>query len=243
MKRGFGPVVRRIAGRAAGLKLPHRGVRVFAASGHFADPEEMTRNLLAIVCLAGALAGCGGGGAAGGGDAGGKSPCELLCEKWNSCRGADTQALSCPQLCVYGGNFGPGIGPSPYCPQIAAQTTCVAAAVQMSCQAYDSTGLATCPGCPPVTGGPCQTDFDCEKYDPRFKCDVSRPGGYCTAPCGDAFDCSEAGPEVCVAAAPSFDPGGTISKTWCQLGCASNALCRTNEGYTCQKGLCAPPPS
>ncbi len=198
------------------------------------------RNLVSMICLAGAglaaLAGCGSG------SSGSGSPCQLLCEKWNSCRAANAQALPCAQLCVYGGNFAPGIGPSPYCPAIAAQTACVAAAVQLSCQAYSSTGLANCPVCPPITGGPCQTNADCEKYDSRFKCDVSRPGGYCTAPCSDAFDCSEAGPEVCLAATPSLDPGNTLSKTWCQLGCASDAFCRTADGYTCQNGVCATSP-
>ena len=192
-----------------------------------------------MLCAGAALAGCGG---SGGSSPGGKSPCELLCEKWNSCQAATAEALPCPQFCVYGGNFWPGIGPSPYCPQLAAQTTCVEAAVQMSCTAYDSTGLAGCPACPPVTGGPCRTDLDCGKYDSRFKCDVSRPGGYCTAPCSTAFDCSEAGPEVCLAATPSFDPFGTISTTWCQLGCGSDALCRTDQGYTCQNRLCSAGP-
>ncbi|HVT09173.1 MAG TPA: hypothetical protein VHO67_17050 [Polyangia bacterium] len=197
------------------------------------------RILLVILCLSGVLAGCGGSSAP---STGGKNPCELLCEKWNSCRGATAEALPCPQVCVYGGNFAPGIGPSPYCPNLAAQTTCVANAVQASCTAYDTTALAGCPACPPVTGGPCQTDLDCARYDGRFKCDVSRPGGYCTAPCRDAFDCSEAGPEVCSAATPSFDPFGNISTTWCQLGCASDALCRTDQGYTCQSRLCTAAP-
>lgn len=197
------------------------------------------RNLLVILCLTDVLAGCGGSG--GSATTAGKSSCELLCDKWNSCRAATAEALPCAQLCVYGGNYEPGIGPSPYCPNLAAQTTCVATALQhATCETFDNSALAGCPACPPLTGGPCQTDLDCGKYDGRFKCDVSRPGGYCTAPCHDAFDCSEAGPEVCVAATPSFDPFGNISTTWCQLGCGSNALCRTDEGYTCQNERCTP---
>jgi hypothetical protein len=213
-----------------------RGVRFRA----ILDRVEQASRAGAVAGLgfAAALAfGCGGGGPA----TAGKSPCELLCEKWNSCRGANSDALPCASLCVYGGNFGPGIGPSPYCPALAAQTTCVAAAVQMSCTAYES-GLATCPACPPLTGGPCQTNLDCERYDPRFRCDLTVPGGSCTAPCSSAFDCSEAGPEVCSGARlPSVDPAGTISPTWCRLGCVSDAICRTAEGYACVNGLCDVP--
>ena len=183
-----------------------------------------------------ALAGCGSSSSTAG-----KSPCEMLCEKKNSCRGPNTEVIPCASVCVYGGNWYPGFAPTPYCPNLAAQTSCVAAAVAMSCDAYSDASLK-CPACPPLDGGPCATDLDCQRYVPSYRCDLSRPGGYCTAPCASAYDCSLAGPEVCIGAAPpSFDPTGALSTTWCELGCASDAICRTGEGYACVNGLCAQP--
>jgi hypothetical protein len=181
--------------------------------------------------------------AAGCGSSGGapKSPCEMLCDKWNSCRGPTDNVLPCATICVYGGNWYVGIAPSPYCPNLAAQTSCVAAAVAMSCDAYQN-AINGCPACPPVDGAPCAINLDCEKYDARYRCDLSKPGGYCTAPCNTADDCSIAGPEKCAASSsPSFDPGATLGPNWCKLGCSSDALCRTDEGYTCVSGQCAPP--
>lgn len=164
----------------------------------------------------------------------------MACEKQNSC-GQASPPLPCAQICVYGGNYYTGFGPSPYCPNLQAQTDCVAAAVAMSCSAWQDAALK-CPGCPPLTGGPCTSNLDCEKYDSRFRCDLSQPGGYCTAPCTTVDDCSIAGPEFCTSRAmpPSFDPTGSLSTTWCQLGCGtSDAICRTGDGYTCVNGLCS----
>jgi hypothetical protein len=165
----------------------------------------------------------------------------MLCEKQNSC-GQATPPLPCAAICVYGGNYYPGVAPSPYCPNLAAQTDCMAKAVAMSCDAWQN-GLVGCPACPPVDGAPCAKDLDCAKYDPRYECDLSRPGGYCTAPCKTPDDCSTAGPEICTSASsPSFDPTGALGTMWCELGCgSSNAICRVDEGYTCVNGLCAQP--
>ncbi len=166
----------------------------------------------------------------------------MLCAKSNSCRPPGAEAAPCESRCVYGSTWSVGLAPSPYCPNLAAQTRCVAVSVEMGCDTYQD-ALAACPACPPVDGAPCMTDRDCGSYDPRYRCDLSKPGGYCTAPCNSAADCNSiGGPETCVAASPpSFDAAGFLGPKWCQLGCTSDAFCRTGEGYACTGGLCAQP--
>jgi len=163
----------------------------------------------------------------------GGSPCQMICEKRNSCATAADEVLPCNAICVYGGNYGPGLAPSPVCPNLAAQTACIQAAVAMSCDAY-ANAAALCPPCGVLDGAPCASDQDCQKYQPNYRCDLSRPGGYCTAPCQTADDCSIAGPEICTAStAPSFDPGAPATQDWCLLGCQTDAQCRTSDGYRC----------
>ena len=162
------------------------------------------------------------------------SPCQMLCEKRNSCVAATGgSTVPCDSICVYGGNYYPGLAPSPVCPNLAAQTTCIEAAVAMSCSDYDN-AFVGCPACPPLDGSPCTSDEDCAKYVPNYKCDLSRPGGYCTAPCQTSDDCSISGPEACSPGkAPSFDPNAPASQAWCLLSCTSNAGCRISDGYSC----------
>jgi hypothetical protein len=157
----------------------------------------------------------------------------MICEKRNSCATTADEMVPCDAICVYGGNYGPGLAPSPVCPNLAAQTTCIEAAVAQSCDAY-SDAAATCPPCGVLDGAPCSSDEDCQKYQPNYRCDLSRRGGYCTAPCQSADDCSIAGPEICTpSTAPSFDPGAPATQDWCLLGCKSDAQCRTSDGYSC----------
>jgi hypothetical protein len=185
--------------------------------------------MTAIAALARVVMSCGGGS---GGFTG--SPCQMLCEKRNSCVAATGgSTVPCDSICVYGGNYYPGLAPSPVCPNLAAQMTCVEAAVAMSCNDYDN-GLVGCPACPPLDGSPCASDEDCAKYAPNYKCDLSRPGGYCTAPCQTSDDCSISGPETCsLGKAPSFDPNAPASQAWCLLSCTSDAGCRISDGYSC----------
>src|SRR5215831_14774235 len=131
--------------------------------------------VVAIAILVGWTAGCG----SSTGPAG--SPCQMVCEKRNSCATTADERLPCDAVCVYGGNYSPGLAPSPVCPALAAQTTCVQAAVAMSCDAYVDAVFA-CPLCGVLDGAPCASDHDCQKYQPAYRCDLSRPGGYCTAP-------------------------------------------------------------
>jgi hypothetical protein len=163
------------------------------------------------------------------------SPCQMLCEKRNSCvASTGGSTVPCDAICVYGGNYYPGLAPAPVCPNLAAQTACIKAAVAMSCSDYDN-AFAGCPACPPLDGSPCASDQDCAKYAPNYKCDLSRPGGYCTAPCHTSDDCSIAGPEACsLGKAPSFDPNAPASQAWCLLSCGSDAGCRVSDGYACQ---------
>jgi len=183
-----------------------------------------------IAVLARLVMSCGGGSS---GLSGSGSPCEMICEKRNSCATTADEMVPCAAVCVYGGNYGPGLAPSPVCPNLAAQTACVEAAVAQSCEAY-SNATASCPACGVLDGAPCASDGDCQKYQPNYRCDLSRPGGYCTAPCLTADDCSIAGPELCTpGTAPSFDPGAPATQNWCLLGCGSAAQCRTSDGYSC----------
>src|SRR5579863_5519086 len=87
----------------------------------------------AIATLAQVVMSCGGG-ASGLSDSG--SPCQMICEKRNSCATTPDGTVPCAAICVYGGNYGPGLAPSPVCPNLAAQTACVEAAVAQSCDAY-----------------------------------------------------------------------------------------------------------
>jgi hypothetical protein len=158
----------------------------------------------------------------------------MVCAKRNSCATTADEMVPCDIICVYGGNYGPGLAPSPVCPNLAAQTTCIAAAVAQSCDTY-SDAEALCPLCGVLDGAPCSSDQDCQKYQSNYRCDLSRPSGYCTAPCQSADDCSIAGPELCTTGrpAPSFDPGAPATQAWCLLGCGSDAQCRTSDGYSC----------
>src|SRR3569623_253628 len=176
------------------------------------------------------LAACSGGAPAVSG-----SPCEMLCMKQNSCSsGSTVGSIPCGTVCTYGGNYYPGLAPSPVCPVLEAQTKCAAEAVALGCGEYQN-AAARCPVCPPLVGSPCSSDADCLKCVAAYRCDVSRSGGYCTAPCSSADDCSVGGPEVCgEGAAPSFALGATSTQTWCLLGCKSDVQCRSNEGYRCQ---------
>ncbi len=184
----------------------------------------------ALATLAGVVMSCGGGSS---GLSGSGSPCQMICEKRNSCATTADEMVPCAAICVYGGNYGPGLAPSPVCPNLAAQTSCIEAAVAQSCDAY-SNAAAVCPACGVLDGAPCASDEDCQKYQPNYRCDLSRPGGYCTAPCQTADDCSIAGPEICTpGTAPSFDPGAPATQNWCLLGCGSAAQCRTSDGYGC----------
>jgi hypothetical protein len=182
----------------------------------------------AIAALAPVVMSCGGGSSGVSG-----SPCQMVCEKRNTCATTPDETVPCASICVYGGNYGPGLAPSPVCPNLAAQTTCIAAAVAKSCDAY-ANAAATCPPCGVLDGAPCSSDEDCQKYQPNYRCDLSRPGGYCTAPCQSADDCSIAGPEICTThTAPSFAPGAPTTQDWCLLGCQSDTQCRTSDGYRC----------
>jgi hypothetical protein len=157
------------------------------------------------------------------------NPCLALCNKDNSC--SPTRQLPCASICTYGGNYYPGLGPVPACTNLEAQVACVNAAVAMSCDAVRD-AVAQCPTCPVLDGSPCAADVDCQKYQASFRCDLSRPGGYCTAPCTSPDDCSIGGPEICTASAPpSFDPQAPSTQLWCLLGCKSDASCRA--GYHC----------
>jgi hypothetical protein len=177
---------------------------------------------LAILIMA--LVGCGGTAPP---DA---SPCITVCKKMNSCR---SQPIPCDQQCSYGGHILPGLAPAPNCPDLAGQRTCVEAAVKQSCDAY-LTALAGCPSCSVLDGSACPSDFDCQKYDDRYHCDLGRPGGYCTAPCQTADDCSGAGPEICATSRPpSFAPQAPATQAWCLLGCLSDDNCRNTEAYIC----------
>jgi len=186
-----------------------------------------------VAVLASLAASCGGSSGFSG------SPCQMICEKRNSCATTADERVPCNAICVYGGNYGPGLAPSPVCPNLAAQTSCVHAAVQMSCDAYSDAAFA-CPPCGVLDGAPCVSNGDCQKYQPNYLCDLSRPGGYCTAPCTTADDCSLAGPELCVTTAtpPSFDPGAPATQAWCVLGCATGDQCRVSDGYSCVRNTC-----
>jgi len=170
------------------------------------------------------------------------SPCQMICEKRNSCATSASGRVPCDQICVYGGNYGPGLAPSPVCPNLAAQTSCVQAAVALSCEAYSDAAFA-CPPCGVLDGAPCASNADCQKYQPNYLCDLSRPGGYCTTACVTAYDCSLMGPEVCITTAspPSFDPSAPTAQTWCMLGCGTDAACRTSDGYACVNNTCDVP--
>lgn len=177
------------------------------------------------------------------------SPCKMLCEKQNSCAmGSGSDSIPCDAVCVYGGNYYPGLAPTPVCPSLAAQMTCVAAAVAMSCSAYQNAAFQ-CPICPPLVGSPCLSDSDCQHFVATYRCDLSRPGGYCTAPCLSTDDCSVAGPEVCTPGkAPSFDPGASSNQSWCLMECGTDADCRSGQGYQCENinvtyqiGICDSP--
>lgn len=201
----------------------------------------------AIAVLARLTVSCGGGTGSGGSTG---SPCQMLCEKRNSCSTGPDEQVPCDSICVYGGNYYTGLAPTPVCPNLAAQTSCIAAAVAMSCDDY-SNAWEACPTCPVLDGSPCASDNDCQKYEPNFRCDLSRPGGYCTAPCQTADDCSPGGPEICASSSPpSFDPSAPTTQQWCILGCTSDTQCRTGDGYRCIDisaalgfGLCDVPPS
>jgi hypothetical protein len=159
-----------------------------------------------------------------------RSPCFTVCEKLNGC--PDSNPFPC-SLCTYGGTLLPGLGPAPDCPDLAAQQSCVEAAAEKSCAEF-LPAVAACPLCPVLDGSRCSSDGDCQQYRSDYRCDLGRNGGYCTAACGSADDCSPAGPEVCTTArAPSFDPEERVSRRWCLLGCQSDASCRTAEGYRC----------
>lgn len=187
-------------------------------------------SLAAVAAFAAVAASCGGSSGFSG------SPCQMVCEKRNSCATSASGRVPCAQICVYGGNYSPGLAPSPVCPSLAAQTSCVQAAVALSCDAYSNAALA-CPLCSVLDGAPCASNADCQKYEPNYLCDLSRPGGYCTAPCTTADDCSPGGPEICttMTAPPSFDPSAPATQGWCLLGCGIDGQCRTRDGYACVK--------
>jgi hypothetical protein len=192
--------------------------------------------LAAVAAFASLAASCGGSGGFSG------SPCQIICEKRNSCATTADERLPCDEVCVYGGNYAPGLAPSPVCPNLAAQTSCVAAAVALSCAAYVDAAFS-CPPCGVLDGAPCASNTDCQKYQPNYLCDLSRPGGYCTAPCATADDCSIMGPEICVTTAtpPSFAPSAPATQAWCLLGCAGDAQCRASDGYACLSNRCDVP--
>jgi hypothetical protein len=171
-----------------------------------------------------------------GGSSDANNPCLAFCHKANSCRSANATPIPCDAACNYGGTLWPGLAPTPACDPsvVAAQARCVNdAVVPASCDTFE-TALRQCPACPVLDGSPCAADIDCAKYQPSYRCDLSRPGGYCTAPCASADDCSAVGPESCASArSPSFDPQAPATQRWCMLGCMTDASCRTAEGYSC----------
>jgi hypothetical protein len=206
------------------------------------DTRPMRRGLVIALALEAVTASCD----AGPGPA--ANACVAMCRKWNSCRTSPGLELApCDGLCRYGGNFMPGLAPSPVCPAVDEQRTCIDAAVTLSCDAYLA-AINACPACGVLNGSACTTDADCQMYRADYRCDLSRPGGYCTRACADADDCSVAGPETCSAgvAPPSFDPQASATQGWCLLTCRSDAGCRTTEGYRCVGivdtfGLCEGP--
>lgn len=163
--------------------------------------------------------------------------CVTLCNKMKSC-GEPVAPVCSP--CPYGGLLIPGLGPSPSCADLEAHTSCIEAAARQSCSDYGR-AAAACPRCGVLDGSPCSVDADCATYLPGYRCDRSRPGGYCTRRCDYAdSDCSAIGPEVCVGGpAPSFDPGPGPEQKWCFLGCKSDGDCRVSEGYACVFGRVA----
>jgi hypothetical protein len=187
---------------------------------------SLVRGVVVAVVLA--ATGCGGSSDA--------SPCVTLCKKANSCRAAmGSSPLNC-EACTYGGDLLPGLAPAPTCPDLAGQKACIEAAVQMSCDdAQYFRAAAACPSCSVLDGSGCASDGDCQKYQRDYRCDLGRPGGYCTRACLFAdSDCSAIGPEVCTTRPrPSFDPQAPPTRMWCFLGCTSDAECRTGEGYAC----------
>jgi hypothetical protein len=176
--------------------------------------------------------GCGSGGSSGAA----ANPCVTLCNKANTCRAMmGSSILNCAAGCVYGGDLLPGLAPTPSCANTAQQEACVEAAVQMSCanEAYLQ-AAAACATCGVLDGSACADDADCQRYDPSYRCDLSRAGGYCTKACGSADDCSAVGPEECNAVRPpSFAPQALPNQGWCVLGCKSDGDCRAAEGYKC----------
>ena len=172
------------------------------------------------------------------------NPCVTLCKKANTCRTAMGQpALNCAGLCVYGGTLVPGLAPTPDCSATAQQESCITAAIQAACSnnAYFHAAVA-CATCGVLDGSGCAADADCQRYDPSYRCDLDRPGGYCTKACGSADDCSAAGPEHCaVGRPPSFDPQALPARTWCILGCKVDSDCRATAGYKCTMNNCDVP--
>ena len=73
-------------------------------------------------------------------------------------------------------------------------------------------------GCAPEVGDPCASALECGT---EMICDLSLPGGYCTAGDCEFLGCPEAG--VCI----TFPN----SEEWCMTQCSSNGDCR--DEYEC----------
>ena len=73
-------------------------------------------------------------------------------------------------------------------------------------------------GCAPEVGDPCSSALECGA---EMICDLSLPGGYCTAGNCEFLGCPEAG--ICI----------TFPNTeeWCMTECSSDDDCR--DGYEC----------
>ena len=153
-------------------------------------------------------------------------------------------ARLCRSLRLWRDSASPGLAPTPACTDVAAQQTCIEMATQQSCSndAYlgAAAACATC-GVPRRSG--CASDADCQRYQPDYRCDLGRPGGYCTKACGSADDCSAVGPENCSPGrTPSFDPQAPAGQTWCILGCrAGLRIAESPTGYKCTMTGCDVP--
>jgi hypothetical protein len=166
------------------------------------------------------------------------SSCVTICGKVNTCGAATgTPAVDCAVECAEGHSLAMLLPAADCGFPPAGQQACVERAVQQSCADYFVEAEA-CLSCTSVDGNPCSSDDDCQIFHLAYRCDLSRPGGYCTKACGLSADCSFG--ETCnfSSNAPSFSPQATSSRDWCLHACRSDTDCRKDQGYACLNGGC-----
>jgi hypothetical protein len=115
--------------------------------------------------------------------------------------------------------------------------------------AYVTRGCADglpCPGCAPqlvagcnagtcgfrlqpgAVGDACMSSGQCESIGSfTGSCLTGLPDGYCVLPCAPMFSCADEKRQVCRSVAPNGNA------TACFAVCATDADCRTAEGYRC----------